>query len=165
MSARRLGTSCVTIGLRTVGVLTIGLLAVGSRSIGVANAAPVELRVTVDDPAQLDAILAKLSTIDGIHVHREAALTSPPPAVYDRAVEPKPAPETIAIVDVSYDAAGRGRLVDERGHIWRETVPSPAHLRLKGQRRYTATLSRGTLGGWRLVVDGLVRELKVELLR
>jgi hypothetical protein len=51
------------------------------------------------------------------------------------------------------------------GQVWRETEKTPQHQRLQAARTYDARTTRGTLGGYRMHVDGERRMLKVRRIR
>ncbi len=72
---------------------------------------------------------------------------------------------TVRIIAVRYDSAGLGVFKLDNGQIWRETEDIPEHMRLDPGRQYQATLGRGTLGGYRMQVEGLRRMLKVKRLK
>lgn len=74
-------------------------------------------------------------------------------------------PLTVSIVAVRYDSAGLGLFKLDNGQIWRETEEMPRHLRLDPTGQYQAVLERGTLGGYRMQIDGIRRMLKVERLK
>ena len=80
--------------------------------------------------------------------------------VQERAAEPTSL--DVVIVSVRYDGGGRGQFETEAGQFWRETVASPSNSHLRPGRRYEARIDRGALGGFRMNVKGLRRELKVE---
>jgi hypothetical protein len=67
----------------------------------------------------------------------------------------------VEIVSASYsNGLGTFELAD--GQIWRETDKTPAQLRLDPGTHYRARIERGTLGGYRMYVDGVRRMLKVK---
>lgn len=67
----------------------------------------------------------------------------------------------VEIVAVKY-ASERGVFEMADGQVWRETEKTPERLRLEPDTRYRAHIERGTLGGYRMHVDGVRRMLKVE---
>ncbi|HKX56377.1 MAG TPA: hypothetical protein VJN01_09750, partial [Xanthomonadales bacterium] len=74
-------------------------------------------------------------------------------------------PLTVRIVAVRYDPAGLGLFKLDNGQIWRETEVFPRHLRLDPGGEYQAVLQRGSVGGYRMQVEGIRRMLKVERLK
>lgn len=73
--------------------------------------------------------------------------------------------ESVSILDARYNAAGLGVFKLDNGQVWRETVAAPHHLQLKPGQPYLATIERGSVGGYRMQVDGIRRQLKVERLQ
>jgi len=74
-------------------------------------------------------------------------------------------PETVRIVESRYNSAELGFFKLDNGQIWGETEESPYHLRLKPSQTYVAVIERGTLGGYRMYVEGIKRMLKVERIK
>jgi hypothetical protein len=68
----------------------------------------------------------------------------------------------VRIVRITYDNRGLGRFVTDQGQVWRETISSPERARLSPDRDYDALIERGVVGGFRMTVEGIRRELKVE---
>ncbi len=82
---------------------------------------------------------------------------------FSRPAEPEETPAiTVRIVRVAYDAEGLGRFVTEDGQIWRETTAAPRRRHLDPDETYTAVIDRGLLGGFRMNVEGIRFEYKVE---
>jgi hypothetical protein len=77
-----------------------------------------------------------------------------------------PQAERVMEVDVEIVAArytngfGIFELVD--GQVWQETDKTPERQRLDPGTRYRARIERGTLGGYRMYVEGVRRMLKVK---
>lgn len=104
----------------------------------------------------------------------EAALTRQPAAPPAATAEPGRFPFsrqaereeeqaiTVRIVRVSYDSEGLGRFVMEDGQVWRETTAAPRRRHLESGETYTAQIDRGLLGGFRMNVEGIRWEYKVE---
>jgi hypothetical protein len=67
----------------------------------------------------------------------------------------------VEIVAASY-ANGLGVFELADGQVWRETERTPEQLRLEPGTHYRARIERGTLGGYRMYVDGVRRMLKVK---
>jgi hypothetical protein len=61
----------------------------------------------------------------------------------------------VQIVETRYTAAGLGIFKTADGQVWRETMASPERRRLKAGQHYTARITRGRLGGYRMHVDGV----------
>lgn len=94
-----------------------------------------------------------------------------PDAVTDREVaqqalaKPDPLAVSIEIVAIRYDQNDRGVFTMQSGALWRETVTTPRTQRLDPRKRYRGVITRGVLGGFRLNVEGVVREFKIEPVR
>lgn len=71
----------------------------------------------------------------------------------------------VELTAVRYDADGKGVFTTSTGTVWRETVTSPVRSRLDSRRTYKGVITSGLMGGFRLNVEGVVRELKVEPIR
>lgn len=71
-------------------------------------------------------------------------------------------PVRVRIVQVSYNHEGLGRFVTDEGQIWRETTPAPSRRHLEPGESYEAEIGPGLLGGYRMNVDGIRWEYKVE---
>jgi hypothetical protein len=77
--------------------------------------------------------------------------------------EPEDEPAiTVRIVRVAYDSEGLGRFVTEDGQVWRETTAVPRRRHLDPGETYTAVIDRGLIGGFRMNVEGIRFEYKVE---
>ena len=74
-------------------------------------------------------------------------------------------PQSVRIVSTRYTSQGLGVFIFDNDQIWRETEAMPRHLRLESDQAYAATLERGTVGGYRMQVEGIRRMLKVERLK
>ncbi len=59
----------------------------------------------------------------------------------------------------SYDGLGLFRMVD--GQVWKASESTSREQRLEPGKRYTARIERGTIGGYRMYVDGMRRMIKV----
>jgi hypothetical protein len=83
-----------------------------------------------------------------------------------RAAEPAAAAETAAvrIVEVRYNTAGLGVFRMADGQVWQETVATPERLHLQPGKEYDASIVRGSIGGYRMHVDGVRWMHKIERL-
>jgi len=72
---------------------------------------------------------------------------------------------TVRIVALRYNSGGLGVFKLDNGQIWRETEEVREHQRLDPGQSYEATIERGTLGGYRMFVEGSRRMLKIERLK
>jgi hypothetical protein len=72
---------------------------------------------------------------------------------------------TVRIVALRYNSGGLGVFKFDNGQIWRETEEVREHQRLDPGQSYQATIERGTLGGYRMFVEGSRRMLKIERLK
>ena len=74
--------------------------------------------------------------------------------------------ERVSEVDVEIVAAsysnGLGVFELADGQVWRETEKTPEQLRLAPDKHYRARIARGTLGGYRMYVEGVRRMIKVK---
>lgn len=68
---------------------------------------------------------------------------------------------TVQIQNVSYGRDGMGlfRLAD--GQVWKATESTPREQRLEPGKSYGARIERGSLGGYRMYVDGAPRMIRV----
>lgn len=73
-------------------------------------------------------------------------------------------PVAVTIISATYSRQGLGTFRMSDGQVWRETMPSPAHRRLKDGQQYTGRLEEGRFGGYRLYVDGIRHMKTVERL-
>lgn len=67
----------------------------------------------------------------------------------------------VEIVGANY-SSGFGVFELADGQVWRETEKTPEQLKLEPGTHYRARIERGTLGGYRMYVDGVRRMLKVK---
>jgi hypothetical protein len=67
----------------------------------------------------------------------------------------------VRIVSVTYGVRGLATFRMADGQVWEETEKTPTHQRLAGDREYEAYIVPGTLGGYRMYVDGLRRMIKL----
>jgi hypothetical protein len=77
-----------------------------------------------------------------------------------------PRAERVTAVEVEIVAAryanGLGTFELADGQVWHETEKTPEQQRLDPATRYRARIERGTLGGYRMYVEGVRRMLKVK---
>ncbi len=134
--------------------------------------ATITLEVT--DRSALEAALAELQSqgvIRSSKIDYAPTQTSSAPAATDRVVAERilKKPDAVRIevefTSVRYDADGKGVFTSSTGTVWRETVTSPVRSRLDPRRTYKGVITSGLMGGFRLNVEGVVRELKVEPIR
>lgn len=71
----------------------------------------------------------------------------------------------VELTTARYDSEGRGIFTTSSGTVWRETVASPVRSRLDPRRTYKGVITSGLIGGFRLNIEGVTRELKVEPIR
>jgi len=71
----------------------------------------------------------------------------------------------VRVVSVGYNSSGLGVFTLADGQVWRETVATPDRHRLRAGREYAAHIERGTIGGYRMYVDGVKWMFKVERLK
>lgn len=71
----------------------------------------------------------------------------------------------VELTSIRYDQEGKGVFTTATGTVWRETVASPARSRLDPRKTYKGVITTGLIGGFRLNLEGVVRELKVEPIR
>jgi hypothetical protein len=83
----------------------------------------------------------------------------------ERQAAERPAPVTVQITSVNYDAQGLGIFKMADGQVWRETEATPPSLRLRTGSSYEARIERGKVRGYRLYVEGNRRMIKVERLK
>ena len=141
-----------------------------------SQAEPEQATITLEvvDRAALEAALVELkergvlrsSKIEYAATPRRIAPTPTDRVVAERVLK-KPDPIRIAVelTAVRYDADGKGVFTTANGTVWRETVAAPTRSRLDARRTYKGVITSGLMGGFRLNVEGVVRELKVEPIR
>ena len=132
------------------------------------------ITLEVADRTALEAALAELKT-RGVIVSSKMEYAPTRlnilPAATDRVVaeralkKPDPVRIEVELTAVRYDADGRGVFTTSTGTVWRETVTSSTRSRLDPRRTYKGIITSGLMGGFRLNVEGVVRELKVEPIR
>lgn len=141
-----------------------------------AQSAPEKATITLEvaDRTALEAALSELQSqgvIRASKIDYTPAQTSGAPATTDRIVAERilKKPDAVRIeVELSairYDADGKGVFTTSTGTVWRETVASPVRSRLDSRRAYKGVITSGLMGGFRLNIEGVVRELKVEPIR
>ncbi len=132
--------------------------------------------------AYIACLEAALYAVTGMDAGRDTPNAAAAPATAAADDEPtglgaeqlraQPRPEEAAIdsaqvriISSRYDAHGMGTFLTEGGEVWRETMAAPARWRLDPDRQYDARIERGTLGGYRLHVDGIRYMLTVRRLK
>ena len=77
-----------------------------------------------------------------------------------------PSAERVSEIEVEIVAAryanGLGIFELADGQVWHETEKTPEPQRLETGTHYRARIERGTLGGYRMYVDGVRRMIKVK---
>lgn len=68
----------------------------------------------------------------------------------------------VQIVRIRYGRDGLGFFTTADGQVWRETVEAPERRHLDPEETYEAVIDRGVIGGFRMNVDGIRWEYKVE---
>ena len=155
--------------------LCIALVAFAPYSIWAqSESEKATITVEVADRAALEAALAELkirgvianSTIEYAPTRTSVPLVATDRAVAERALKkPDPVRIEVELTAVRYDADGRGVFTTSTGTVWRETVTSPTRSRLDPRRTYKGIITSGLMGGFRLNLEGVIRELKVEPIR
>lgn len=146
-----------------------------------ADAAPQKATVTleVSDRAALEAALTELQTRGVARVSKieyapervQAETANKEPVAAERIVaeralkKPEAVRLEVELIGIRYDGEGKGVFTTATGTVWRETVASPTRSRLDPRRTYKGVITSGLIGGFRLNVEGIVRELKVEPIR
>lgn len=72
---------------------------------------------------------------------------------------------TVEIENVTYGFDGKGLFRMTDGQVWKATESTPREQRLEPGRSYSARIERGTLGGYRMYVEGATRMIKVMRMR
>jgi hypothetical protein len=70
-------------------------------------------------------------------------------------------PVAVEIANVTYGFDGMGLFRMTDGQVWKAMESTPREQRLEPDRRYSALIKRGKLGGYRLYIDGAPRMIKV----
>jgi hypothetical protein len=73
-------------------------------------------------------------------------------------------PARVRVIAATYNRQGLGEFRLEGGQLWRETMTSPAHLRLAPDTEYSARIEQTRLGGYRMYVDGIRWMKRIERL-
>lgn len=155
--------------------LCVALVAVLATPVW-SQAEPEQATLTLEvvDRAALEAALVELKSrgvVRSSKIEYAATPTRIVPAPTDRLVaervlkKPDPIRIEVELTAIRYDADGKGVFTTANGTVWRETVSSPMRARLDARRAYRGVITSGLMGGFRLNVDGVVRELKVEPIR
>ena len=71
----------------------------------------------------------------------------------------------VRVVSVGYNSSGFGVFTLADGQVWRETVAAPERHRLRAGREYAGRIERGSIGGYRMYLDGVKWMFKVERLK
>ena len=71
----------------------------------------------------------------------------------------------VRVVSVGYNSSGLGLFTLDDGQVWRETVAAPERHRLRAGREYAGRIERGSIGGYRMYLDGVKWMFKVERLK
>lgn len=71
----------------------------------------------------------------------------------------------VRVVSVGYNSSGLGLFTLADGQVWRETVAAPERHRLRSGREYAGRIERGSIGGYRMYLDGVKWMFKVERLK
>jgi hypothetical protein len=148
--------ACLEQALRAAGVsqadgTTPGRAAAATASAAVASATPAASPVaaspaaaTVPQPTGLGAEQAKA---------RQRSSDEPLEQV------------AVRVVSVGYNSSGLGVFTLADGQVWRETVAAPERHRLRAAREYVGRIERGSIGGYRMYLDGVKWMFKVERLK
>ncbi len=132
----------------------------------VAQSSPqrATIRLEVTNKEELEAALAELQRRGVVLAPKIEYQTDR--VVAERSLKkPDAVRIEVELTTVRYDSEGRGIFTTSSGTVWRETVPSPARSRLDPRRTYQGVITTGLIGGFRLNIDGVTRELKVEPIR
>lgn len=68
---------------------------------------------------------------------------------------------SVEIENVTYGFDGMGLFRMTDGQVWKATESTPSAQRLEPSRSYAARIERGKLGGYRILVDGVPRTIRV----
>jgi hypothetical protein len=153
-----------------IACLEDALRAVGAAPATARTPAPVSSAVAA--PAQVAPVAAAPVTA-GAAIATATAATAPQPTglgaeqakARQRPSDALPEQVDVRIVSARYDAAGLGVFTMADGQVWRETVETPARHHLDPGREYAARIERGSIGGYRMYVDGVKWMHKVERLK
>ena len=102
-----------------------------------------------------------------------AAVTAPQPTglgaeqakARQRSLEEPPEQVAVRIASVGYNSSGLGVFTLADGQVWMETVAAPERHRLRAGREYAARIERGSIGGYRMYIEGVKWMFKVERLK
>ena len=154
--------ACLEDALRAVGAAPA--TARTPAPVSPAVAAPAQVAPVAAAPVPAGAAIAGASATaatapqpTGLGAEQAKARQRPSDALPER-VE-------VRIVSARYDAAGLGVFTMADGQVWRETVETPTRHHLDPGREYAARIERGSIGGYRMYVDGVKWMHKVERLK
>ncbi|MCL4713460.1 MAG: hypothetical protein KJZ75_01015 [Hyphomonadaceae bacterium] len=157
--------------MRIIALIALAALSCAGIALAQTQDAPAD-PVAACQAAHAEDQSAHIACLENAITALRAAPPAPPPAAVTEAPRrfvfspPQPAEATpavtVRIVQVSYNREGLGRFVTEEGQAWRETTPAPQRRWLDPDEDYTAQISRGMLGGYRMNVEGIRWEYKVE---
>jgi len=130
-----------------------------------------------DSSAHITCLEQAIQTLRGVHEQEIAAVTEAAqqqiasqdrrpawaiPGFRRREEEALEESVRVRITNVAYTRDGYGRFMTEDGQVWRETVTAPERRRLERGQSYEAVIDRGMFGGFRMNIDGIRWEYKVE---
>jgi len=140
--------ACLEQALRAAGVSRAGGTAPGKTAPSVASTAAA---------AAIPAAAAASPQPTGLGAEQAKA----------RQRSPEGPPEQVAvrIASAGYNAAGLGVFTLADGQVWMETVAAPERHRLRAGREYAARIERGSIGGYRMYIEGVKWMFKVERLK
>ena len=147
--------ACLEQALRAVGVSQPSGTA-PDRAAPAAPPAAVAAAVPAAAPAAAPAVAA---------APQPAGLGAEQAKARQRAPEQPMEQVAVRVVSVGYNSSGLGVFTLADGQVWRETVAAPDRHRLRAGREYAGRIERGSIGGYRMYVDGVKWMFKVERLK
>lgn len=148
--------ACLEQALRAAGVsqargATPGVTAPAAAPAAVATAVPAAA------PAAAPAVAAAVPQPTGLGAEQAKARQRVPDQPMEQVA--------VRVVSVGYNSSGLGVFTLADGQVWRETVAAPDRHRLRAGREYAGRIERGSIGGYRMYVDGVKWMFKVERLK
>lgn len=147
--------ACLEQALRAAGVSRSG-----ATTPGVTAPAAAQVALPAGAPVAAPAAAAAAAAVP-----QPTGLGAEQAKARQRAPEQPMEQVAVRVVSAGYNSSGLGVFTLADGQVWRETVAAPDRHRLRAGREYAGRIERGSLGGYRMYVDGVKWMFKVERLK
>jgi hypothetical protein len=148
--------ACLEQALRAAGASRTSGTTPG-RAASVKAPAAVAAAVPAAAPAAVPAAAATAPQPTGLGAEQAKARQRAPDQLTEQVA--------VRVVSVGYNSSGFGVFTLADGQVWRETVAAPERHRLRAGREYDGRIERGSIGGYRMYLDGVKWMFKVERLK